>query len=122
MRRLVAIALLALGCGTSGREYSVCLQLGSDEYNEQARRGIDWWGERVTYECGPQSIDVIQSDPLPQSPFAMGWFDGETIGWIRGPIYPVVRHEAGHMLGFGDSNDPGSAMYSGAVAEELTPQ
>lgn len=122
MRRLAAIALFALGCGTSGREYSVCLQLGSDEYNEQARKGIDWWGERVRYECGPQAIPVIHSGPLPQSSFACGWYDGSAIAWIQGSIYVVVRHEFGHFLGYGDSNDPGSAMYSGAVPEELTPQ
>lgn len=122
MRALFVIAAtLALGCSKPDSTLRrVCLEMPTAADNAEAMRGIDWWGSRVEYSCDPPAIRVHAGPPPFQVDSALGYTDRTTeIVWVRGPVFWVVRHEWGHVLGYDDSAS--GVMASGAVAEPLAP-
>lgn len=111
----VAVLLAWPGCRSEHHaQHTVCLQLPTAADNAEAMRGVAWWGEPTVFAC-PGDVVAHRGDAPPGHPLAYGWTDGSEIVWVMGPVYEVVRHEYGHVLGYGDSDDPLSAMYSGGA-------
>ena len=105
------IVYIILSCANNHKNYDVCLMLNHTD-NINAKNGIDWWKENITYTC-PATITVKYAGEYETTirNKACGWNDGTTITWKCGDIYTVVRHEFGHILGYGDS--PFGVMSSG---------
>jgi hypothetical protein len=127
---LLSITTICTCSRHSSKQYTVCLNLNTESDNTEAKRGIDWWHESITYSCDPQSSDAgintnlfitVKVGTLESNGFAMGYTDSVSeIVWIKGNIFTIVRHEFGHVLGYKDSAY--GVMYSGSEPESLTPQ
>jgi hypothetical protein len=81
----------------------VCINLATELDNNDAKRGIDWWKENVQYTCDDSEVFIINGEAPSIAPDALGWTSVNTITYVKGPIFQVIRHEFGHILGFSDS-------------------
>lgn len=109
---LVALFFFASGCAqvpaTPTITRVVCIQ--PDVEFEPAVRAIEWWGEPFVLAC-PGEFTVQRGGAPGEKPFAAGWTDYDrkiVVG--AGDTFTIVRHEWGHVLGYGHSL--GSAMSS----------
>jgi hypothetical protein len=95
----------------------VCVEMQLQDADD-ARRGIEWWGEEVEWVC-PARITIREAAPGETTirDTAFAWNDGIAIVWARGDVYRTVRHEFGHVLGYGEQHDvPGVSGLSGAMS------
>lgn len=100
----LAVTLAAVACKRAPeRYYAVCVEMPDPDASE-ARRGIEWWGTLVWWDCVAPDLYVHHdASPPVDHPRACGWYDGHDLVWVCGPVFDVVRHEWGHVLGYGDS-------------------
>ena len=115
----IAIIAVILGCAAQhpAQPVRVCIEMPTLADNDEAWRAIQWWHESVEHDCSAGAITVHAGTVPPDSPDACGWTDGAQIVWVCAPVFDVVRHEFGHILGYEDA--PDGVMASGSAESPL---
>jgi hypothetical protein len=105
-------AALLLGCHESPPTNQpiprVCVALANAEDDQEAIRGIRWWGEPFELACDVTTTNWVAVGPAPAlAPNSLAWSDdgGVHIWYVAGPVTWVIRHEWGHVLGFVDTDE-----------------
>lgn len=113
MRKLILTTLILMAVAPVGAAQADL----QSEYTE----AVAWWGQSPTW-CA--SVDLSYQMPNPDDAEAahadIPTRYGDECGVVMDSGMPVcaevevMRHEVGHLLGYGHSTDPASVMYGGS--------